>query len=159
MPKYVISEASLEAVYNCLFKRIQHYHSSHAGLQLTPKYTAHEIALLCSELEKPETAILVDPSSDMMQTLNRFLDWLVMDRQIKVPVADVPELHRLVLDEGSCNVYYPRNLAKNRQSLAISPRHTLLTTLELGIIWKSSWRTVLQHTPRHKFLGQDTSQM
>ena len=40
-PKYVISKASLEAVYNRLCERLQHYHSSHAGFKLTPKYTAY----------------------------------------------------------------------------------------------------------------------
>ena len=40
-PKYVISGASLEAAYSRLCKRLQLYHSSHAGLQFTPKYTEH----------------------------------------------------------------------------------------------------------------------
>ena len=30
-PKYVISEARLEAVYDRLCERLEHYHSSHAG--------------------------------------------------------------------------------------------------------------------------------
>ena len=108
-PKYVNSEANLEAVYNRLCEWLQHFHSSHAGFQLTPKYTAHfknvflrgkgtftagrmqllklalpfalrdllgpEIALLRSELGKPATASLVDPSTAMVQALNRFLEW------------------------------------------------------------------------------------
>jgi len=40
-PKYVISEAALEAVYNRLCTRLEHFHSSYAGFQLSPKYTAH----------------------------------------------------------------------------------------------------------------------
>ena len=41
-----------------------------------------EIVLLRRELGKPATASLVDPSTDMVQALNRFLDWFVMARQI-----------------------------------------------------------------------------
>ena len=121
----------LAAAPNHLCERLQHYHSSHAGFQLTPKYTAHfknlflggkgtltagrmqllmlalpfalrdllgpEIALLRRELGKPATASLVDPSTDIVQALNRFLVWFVMARQIMIPVADVPELQRLAL--------------------------------------------------------------
>ena len=56
-----------------------------------------EIALLGKEPGKLGTACLVDPSTDMLQALNRFLDWFVMARQIMVPVADVPELQRRAL--------------------------------------------------------------
>lgn len=130
-PKYVISEARLEAVYDRLCERLEHYHSSHAGFQLTPKYTAHfknvflrgkgtftagrmqllmlalpfalrdllgpELAHLRSVLGKQATANLVDPSTDMVQALNRFLDWFVMARQLMIPVEDVPELQRRAL--------------------------------------------------------------
>ena len=44
-PKYVISEANLEAVYNCLCQRLQHFYSSDAGFQLTPS-TLH-ISRMC----------------------------------------------------------------------------------------------------------------
>ena len=50
------------------------------------------IALLRKELGKPATAGLVDPSTDMVQALNRFLDWLVMARQTMIPVVDIPQL-------------------------------------------------------------------
>ena len=56
-----------------------------------------DIALLCRELGKPATSDLVDPSTDMVQALNRFLDWFVMARQMMIPVADVPELQCLAL--------------------------------------------------------------
>ena len=31
----------MEAVFNRLCERLEHFHSSHAGFQLTSKYTAH----------------------------------------------------------------------------------------------------------------------
>jgi len=40
-PRYIISEAALENVYDRLCERLQQFHSSHAGFQLTSKYTAH----------------------------------------------------------------------------------------------------------------------
>ena len=40
-PRYIISEAALENVYDRHCERLQHFHSSHAGFQLTSKYTAH----------------------------------------------------------------------------------------------------------------------
>ena len=40
-PVYIIGEAALERVYDRLCERLQHFHSSHAGFQLTSKYTAH----------------------------------------------------------------------------------------------------------------------
>ena len=40
-PRYIISEAALENVYDSLCKRLQHFHRSHAGFQLTSKYTVH----------------------------------------------------------------------------------------------------------------------
>ena len=40
-PLYIISEAVLENVYDSLCERLQHFHWSHAGFQLTSKYTAH----------------------------------------------------------------------------------------------------------------------
>ena len=39
--RYIISKAALEGVYDRLCKRLQHFQSSHAGFQLTSKYTAH----------------------------------------------------------------------------------------------------------------------
>ena len=56
-----------------------------------------EIAVLCRELGKPTTSDLVNPSTDMVQVLNRFLYWFVMVRQMMIPVADVPELQRRAL--------------------------------------------------------------
>ena len=54
-----------------------------------------EIALLRRELRKTRTTGLMDPSKDMVQALNRFLNWFVLvARQIMIPVADVPELQR-----------------------------------------------------------------
>ena len=44
------------------------------------------------ELRKLATAGLVDLSTDMVQTLDRSLNWFVIARQIMIPVADVPEL-------------------------------------------------------------------
>ena len=38
---YIISEAALEAVYDRLCKRLEHFQLSYAGFQLTSKYTAH----------------------------------------------------------------------------------------------------------------------
>ena len=39
--RYVIIEATLEAVYDCRCEWLEHFQSSHAGFQLTSKYTAH----------------------------------------------------------------------------------------------------------------------
>ena len=39
--KYIISEAALEAADDRLCERLEHFQSSHAGFQLTSKYTAH----------------------------------------------------------------------------------------------------------------------
>ena len=39
--RYVISEAALEAVYDRLCERLQHFQSSHAGFQISSKYAAH----------------------------------------------------------------------------------------------------------------------
>jgi hypothetical protein len=40
-PIYIISEAALEGVFDRLCERLQHFHSSRSGFQLTIKYTAH----------------------------------------------------------------------------------------------------------------------
>ena len=39
--KYIIIEAALEAIYDRLCERLEQFQSSHAGFQLTSKYTAH----------------------------------------------------------------------------------------------------------------------
>ena len=126
--KYVISEAALEAVYDRLCERLEHFQSSHAGFQLTSKYTAHfkhvflhgkgtftavrmqflmmalpfalrslltkEFALIRRELAGQDAKLrtLVDPCTDMVLALNRFLDWFSMARRLSFPVADAPEL-------------------------------------------------------------------
>ena len=37
---------------------------------------------------------LVDPCTDMVSALNRFLDWFSMARRLLFPVADAPELQK-----------------------------------------------------------------
>lgn len=128
--RYVISEAALEAVYDRLCERLQHFQSSHAGFQISSKYAAHfkhvfvhgkgtftaarmqflmmampfalrglltpEIALIRRELagESAKLRTLVDPCTDMVMALNRFLDWFSMARRLSFPVADAPELQK-----------------------------------------------------------------
>ena len=60
---------------------------------------------------------LVDPSTDVVQALNRFLDFFVMARQIMIAVADVPELQRraLTMKEELARVFPEKSGEKSAQ--------------------------------------------
>ena len=88
-----------------------------------------EIAVLCRELGKPTTSDLVNPSTDMVQVLNRFLDWFVMVRQMMIPVADVPELQR-------------RALTMKEELQRVFPEKSGKKSAE-------PWNFLMPHTPDH----------